>query len=136
MMFGRPVRDFLPIKMNMYNPAEVWITDRETRELALRHRLHLGQEHWTQHTKDLPGLQVGQHVSVQNQTGAGKIAKKWDRTGIVVEDLGNRKYRIRVDGSGRLTDRNRQFLCQFKPVTLRQPAFQPANLPQPACSVS
>ena len=47
LMFGRPVRDFLPIKMNMYNPAEVWITDRETRELALRHTLHLGQEHWT-----------------------------------------------------------------------------------------
>ena len=121
LIFGRPVRDFLPIKMNMYNPAEVWITDRETRELALRHRMHMGQERWSQHTKDLAGLQVGQHVSVQNQAGAGKIAKQWDRTGVVVEDLGHRKYRVRVDGSGRLTDRNRQFLREFKPATFSRP---------------
>ena len=59
---------------------------------------------------------VGQHVSIQNQHGAGKVAKRWDRTGVVVEDLDFHKYRVKIDGSGRLTDRNRQFLRLFKPA--------------------
>ena len=58
---------------------------------------------------------VGQKGLIQNQHGAGKIAKKWDRTGQVVEDLGYNKYRVRVDGSGRVSDRNRQFLRQTRP---------------------
>ena len=36
---------------------------------------------------------------------------------MVVEDLGHNKYRVRIDGSGRVTDRNRQFLRLFKPAT-------------------
>ena len=117
LLFGRPVRDFLPIKLNQYDPQECWITDRESREQAMRHRVYLGREKWTAKTRDMPGLKVGQHVSIQNQHGTGKIAKRWDRTGVVVEDLGFNKYRVRIDGSGRTTDRNRQFLRLFKPAT-------------------
>ena len=117
LLFGRPVRDFLPIKLNQYSPQECWITDRDSRELAMRHRVHLGMERWSAQTKGLSALKVGQHVTIQNQRGAGKIAKRWDRTGVVVEDLGFNKYRVRIDGSGRVTDRNRQFLRLFKPAT-------------------
>ena len=39
--------------------------------------------------------------------------------------MGYNKYRIKVDGSGRVTDRNRQFLRQFTPVTTRQPGPRP-----------
>ena len=66
-------------------------------------------------------------VILQNQHGAGKIAKKWDRTGLIIDDLGHNKYRIRVDGSGRVTDRNRQFLRQFTPATPVQPGPRPGN---------
>ena len=45
------------------------------------------------------------------------MAKRWDRTGTVIEDKGLNKYSIRIDGSGRVTDRNRQFLRGFKPAT-------------------
>ena len=62
---------------------------------------------------------------LQNQHGAGKIAKKWDRTGLVLENLGYNKYRIKVDGSGRVTDRNRQYLRQFTAVTNSQPGPRP-----------
>ena len=62
---------------------------------------------------------------IQNQHGAGKIAKKWDKTGIVIEDLGFDKYRVKVDGSGRVTDRNRQFLRKFTPVTPGMPGPKP-----------
>ena len=62
---------------------------------------------------------------LQNQHGAGKAAKRWDRTGLVLDDLGHNKYRVKVDGSGRVTDRNRQFLRQFTPVTQTQPGPRP-----------
>ena len=62
---------------------------------------------------------------LQNQHGGRKIAKKWDRTGLVLENLGYNKYRIKVDGSGRVTDRNRQYLRQFTPVTNSQPGPRP-----------
>ena len=77
----------------------------------------MGMERWSAQTKGLSALKVGQHVTIQNQRGAGKIAKRWDRTGVVIEDLGYNKYRVRIDGSGRVTDRNRQFLRLFKPAT-------------------
>ena len=64
-------------------------------------------------------------VMLQNQHGAGKAAKRWDRTGLVLDDLGHNKYRVKVDGSGRVTDRNRQFLRKFTPVTQAQPGPRP-----------
>ena len=66
LLFGRPVRDFLPIKLNQYSPQECWITDRDSRELAMKHRVHLGMERWSAQTKELPALKVGQHVNIQN----------------------------------------------------------------------
>ena len=74
-------------------------------------------------------------VLIQNQFGAGKLAKRWDKSGMILEHLGFNKYRVKVDGSGRITDRNRQFLMKFTLVTLTLPgptpnsAFNPT--PQP-----
>ena len=87
------------------------------REPAMGHRLSLGGERWTQNTRQLPPLSVGQKVFIQNQRGAGELAKRWDRTGTVVEDKNQDKYAVKVDGSGRLTDRNRRYLCAFKSDT-------------------
>ena len=91
------------------------------------------RERWSQHTRDLKPLEPGMKVIIQNQHGAGKIAKKWDRTGLIIDDLGHNKYRIKVDGSGRVTDRNRQFLRQFTPSTPVQPGPRPGNFnfPEP-----
>ena len=44
----------------------------------------------------------------------------------MVEDLGFNKYRVRVDGSGRVTDRNRLFLRLFK---LAKSTFLPGPAP-------
>ena len=83
----------------------------------MHHRLSLGGEKWSQNTRELPPLPVGQKVFVQNQRGAGKLAKKLDRTGTVVEDKSDDKYAVKIDGSGRLTDRKRRYLRAFKPDT-------------------
>ena len=129
LLFGRPIRDFLPIKPGQFSPSEVWVDCREKRELAMRKRVLRGAERWSEHTKDLPPLVPGSRVLIQNQYGAGKVSKKWDKSGLVLEDLGFNKYRVRVDGSGRITDRNRQFLRKFSPLTPTSPGPSPCDTP-------
>ena len=72
------------------------------------------EEVLSEHTKTLPELAVGVQVSVQNQTG--NKPKRWDRTGVVVEALPYQQYRIRMDGSGDISLRNRRFLRRITPV--------------------
>ncbi|KAJ8349086.1 hypothetical protein SKAU_G00276750 [Synaphobranchus kaupii] len=59
-------------------------------------------------------LQYRDLVRVQNQTGP--YPNKWDRTGSVVEVRQHDQYVVKIDGSGRITIRNRRFLRKFSPV--------------------
>ena len=58
-------------------------------------------------------LDVGDRVMFQNQSG--RFPKKWDKSGVVIEKKGNDQHVVKVDGSGRLTLRNRRFLRKYKP---------------------
>ena len=127
LVYGRPMRDFLPIRPGDFSPSEVWIDNHEKRELAMRKRIIRGTERWSAHTRDLPQLTPGTRVLIQNQHGAGKIAKRWDKSGMILEHLGFNKYRVKVDGSGRVTDRNRQFLRKFTPLTPSLPGPSPLS---------
>ena len=69
---------------------------------------------WTQHTKQLPPLCVGDHVLVQNQTGPHPM--KWDKTGWIVEIWQFDQYVVCIDGSGCNSLCNRKFLWKFLPV--------------------
>ena len=71
-------------------------------------------ERLSEHTKHLPPLAVGEHVRIQNQIGPNPT--KWDKTGQVIEVRQFDQYVIRLDGSGRVTLRNRKFLRKFEPV--------------------
>ena len=75
-------------------------------------------EHLTEHTQRLPPLRVGDFVRIQNQ--AGRHPLKWDRTGRVIEVRQYDQYAIHVEGSGRITMRNRKFLRQYTPIYLPQ----------------
>ena len=50
-------------------------------------------------------------MAVQNQTG--RFPKKWDKTGVVMENMDHDKVLVRMDGSRRLTTRNRRFVKQI-----------------------
>ncbi|MPC78075.1 hypothetical protein E2C01_072550 [Portunus trituberculatus] len=52
--------------------------------------------------RQLPPLTPGTCVRVQNQ-----VSNAWDRTGLVVEAFLHRQYTVRLDGSGRISLRNR-----------------------------
>ncbi len=115
-LFGRLVKDLIPILPGKYCPHATWKETLQLREEALRHRHLRHQEKCTEHTKALPPLQVGDHVRIQNQTGSHPL--KWDRTGVVVEVRQFHQYLIKIDGSGRQTLRNRKFLRKFVPMSV------------------
>ena len=110
-VFGRAIKDAIPLTKGRYRPSSEWILTFDQRERALGPRQSKMGTKWKEHTRELSQLKVGDMVSVQNQ--AGTRAKKWDKMGTVVESNGNRQYTIRMEGSGRLSVRNRRFL---KPV--------------------
>ena len=117
-IFGRPIRDPIPIPMGRYCPHQTWRELTAHREQALAKRHSLAHEKWTQHTRTLPPLRTGDHVYLQNLTG--NHPQRWERTGIVVEVRQYHQYVIRVDGSGRTTIRNRQHLRKFTPFPTTQ----------------
>ena len=103
-VFGRPIKDFIPILPGRYKPHSTWQDTPATKENALRNRHMKAAERWSEHTRQLPPLVVGDHVRVQNQIGPQ--AKKWDKTGVIIEVLQFDQYRVRIDRSGRTTLRN------------------------------
>ena len=124
-LFGRPIRDFIPIHPGKYRPHPTWRETLQSREEALRNRHMKDSERLSEHTVNLPPLKVGDYVRIQNQVGPHPT--KWDKTGIVIEVRQFHQYVIRVDGSGRVTLRNRRFLRKYTPAVERNPII---SLPQ------
>ena len=118
-MFGRQVRDGLPVLPGKYNPHNTWKELLEHREKAMAQRHVAQHEAWSEHTKELPPLPVGTKVFIQNQVG--NHPRRWERTGKVVEAKDHDQYTVRVDGTGRVTLRNRRFLRSFTPITRTAP---------------
>ena len=118
-VFGRMIRDFIPVIPGKYLPHDTWRDTLRAREDALRKRHIKTHEYWSEHTRRLPALAVGDYVRIQNQTG--QHPNKWDRTGTVVEVKQHDQYQVKVDASGRVTLRNRRFLRKFTPITSPEP---------------
>ena len=130
-LFGQPIRDYIPILAGRYEPHNMWQDTLVRREDALRDRHIKCAERLSEHTKRLPPLVVGDKVRIQNQTGPHPL--KWDRTGVIIEVRQFDQYAIRIDGSRRITLRNRKFLRKYIPaidliVNYRSP---PPPLPSP-----
>ena len=113
-VFGHLIRDFIPIQPGRYKPHPTWTETLLVREEALRNRHMREAECWTEHTKRLPPLVVGNHVRIQNQTGPSTL--EWDKSGVLIKVRQFDLYVIRVEGSGRVTLRNKKFLRKYLPV--------------------
>ena len=129
-VFGRPVKDLIPILPGRYQPHGTWRDTLDARETALRNRHMRSAEKLCEHTRRLPPLAVGDTVRIQNQTGNHPL--KWDKTGRVVEVRLFDQYLVKVDGSGRTTLRNRKFLRKYSAVYDATPTTQlPMRRPVP-----
>ena len=69
---------------------------------------------WTDIPTDLKDLQIGDTVQIQNQKGNEPL--RWDKSGVVIERRAHNQYTVRMDGSGRMTLRNRWFLRKIRPA--------------------
>ena len=120
-IFGRPLRDAFAFvnRLERYsNPhiRPIWRDAWRAKEEALRERFHRTSEALTAHSHPLPPLVPGDKCYIQNQHG--NHPKRWDKSGTVVESLGHDGYNVKVDGSGRVTKRNRRYLRKFIPATI------------------
>nr|XP_039264278.1 uncharacterized protein LOC120340092 [Styela clava] len=123
LLFSRHLRDFLPIHPSNLRLNPLWTQAAKAREKTLSQEYIDLQTEYNKHAHDLPFLEEGTNVSIQNP-----INKRWDRSGKVVKCFKHRKYLIRMDGSGRTVTRNRRFL---KPILFEPQATIPIspNLP-------
>ena len=126
-LFGRHLKDFIPLSPGNYAPSPQWmrkLIEKENKQA----KAHLREKtKWSEHTRQQEPLQVGHQVSVQNL--AGNYPLKWDKTGIVVEVKQFDQYGVKLDGSNRITYRNRKNL---RIIGFKKPQDPfPASIPSP-----
>ena len=119
-VFGRPIRDAFAFSnrlptFNNQHIRPLWREAWSLKESALRDRFHRSAENANRQSRELPALQIGDRCYIQNQ--AGNYPKRWDRSGTIVEVHGHHSYTVKVDGSGRLSRRNRKYLKRFTPAS-------------------
>ena len=107
-VFGRKIRDLLPVKEGQLKMNPEWHSQLQMRDAAMARRHAKRGQDLEEHTRKLRRLKVGEVVSIQDQKGNN--SKRWNCTGTIVEVKEFDQYVIQVDGSGRLTIRNRKFL--------------------------
>lgn len=130
-VFGRPLRDTLSFvnRLEKYtnpNVRPLWREAWRSKEEALRTRMSRTCESLKEHSRPLRPLKEGDRVFIQNQSGPHP--NKWDKSGTVVDTKGYDQNVVKVDGSGRLTLRNRRFLRAYTPIT---PCIGTKHHPQP-----
>lgn len=113
LLLHRQLRDSIPSQPILYKPHPEWVSAAQHREEMLYHRNAKIVERYNKYTHNLPPLQAGDTVAIQNP-----VNRRWNKTGKIISSLPDRQYRIRVNGSRRITLRNRRFLrkCELKPT--------------------
>ena len=114
-VLGRVLRDHISFTPGFYSVHPHWRMQSNDREKALAKRHILKQEQLGP-GKKLENLAIGDCVWVQDQAAA-KQPGKWTKTGVVTEVLGHDAFMVRIDGSRRVTKRNRKFLRKIVPFT-------------------
>ena len=127
-LFSRQLRDTIPSDPANLKLRPEWILTAQAREKALARRHHARKTDLETKSRPLKPLSVNDVVQVQNQRG--NHANKWDLSGTVVQVLDFDAYLIKMDGSGRITKRNRQFLRPILPYNLTFQS-QPMNAAKP-----
>ncbi len=113
LMLGRSIRDSVPQPRSSYKVSSQWEKFLRLREKSMsRSSTALSEKNAGRPTHS--ELAVGTEVLVQNSD-----TKKWDRSGLVVEVCPNRQYQVRIEGSGRISLRNR---IHLRPVLVYKPS--------------
>ena len=88
MLYGRMIKDHLPILWEKYQLQKQWKEIRALREVAMAKRHMQNEQFYNKHSRPLQELQVGNLVHIQNQDGYYPC--RWTKMGRVMETCGNR----------------------------------------------
>ena len=131
---GRQLRDGVPAARQHYKVDIHWRKTLREREILMAEaNQDIMDERGNQ--RQLPPLKQGTRVWIQDQ-----VTRNWDRSGTIVEGLRYRQYNIRLDGSGRLSRRNRKHLKPISETSTTRPSDSnstpatsstPENAPSP-----
>ena len=124
LLLHRQLRDHIPSSPKHYLPHKNWIISSDEREKSFAERNIAIEKEYDGKSHPLKQLDPQTHVIIMTNG-------LWNKTGRIVEVLPHRQYRIRVDGSGRTTLRNRRFLKAIPCNPTPDPA-KPAEPPQEA----
>ena len=103
LLLHRQIRDHIPADPSHYQLHSDWILSAEERERRTAGRDQTLCDAYNTTAHPLEPLNVQTPVMIQTKG-------RWDKSGRIVEVLEHRQYRVRVNGSGRVTIRNRRFL--------------------------
>ena len=106
---GRELRDTLPLPQKRYEINPHWARMIRDRERSMSQRNDEMKQKYDEHAKPLSELSKGDKVLCQNTR-----SKKWDRSGVIMEVGKFRQYTVKMDGSGRLSHRNRRHLQKIQ----------------------
>ena len=128
LVFGRNIKDHIPAHPEHYTVCKEWKDMADMREDSAMVRHYKKVEDLTRGSKKLSPLIPGDQVYLQDQTG--RTPKRWNKSGIILEVQPHDSYLVKVDGSKKVTKRNRQFLRKFEPFYSEPAApVQPPPLP-------
>ena len=124
-LYSRQLKDALPCHPDKLQIRPEWTLTAELREQALAKRHVSVHSQLISKSKEHKPLSVGDDVQVQNQRGAH--SNKWDLSGTIIKVLDFDAYYVKMDGSGRLSKRNRRFLRPILPFNeqLNTPIARP-----------
>ena len=126
LLLHRQLKDSIPSNPKRLQLHREWVISAEEREKAYAKRNQALETNYNEHSHSLEPLKVQTPVRIQENGG-------WMKTGRVVEVLPNRQYQIRMDGSGRLSLRNRRFLKPIHAEVVGKPEKLPlSNFPIPS----
>ena len=113
LLLHRRLRDSIPSQPILDKPHPEWVSAAHRYEEMLHHPNAKIVDGYNKYTHNLPPLQDGDTVAIQSL-----INHSWNTIGRIISSLPDRQYRIRTNGSGRITLRNHRFLrkCKLKPV--------------------
>ena len=135
-LLGRHLLGDLPQVSSFYEINRDFLVDCEEHEKMAAKQNTMMKKYFDQGTRPLTPLNVGDRVRIQNNTTVRRI--RWDLTGTVTQVKRDRQYVIIVDGSRRLTTRNRRHLRRIPdPINLEEPRrteYIPVPAPSPAAT--
>ena len=106
LLFHRQLRDKIPTHPTHLRLHKQWVLTSQQREDLFKSKNEASMRRYNEISKPLDPLKPQTRVLILTQ---GKVPR-WTKSGVIVMCLPFKRYKIKLDGSGRIVVRNRRFI--------------------------